>query len=227
MATGPPVLGRTAPGHDIGHAADVPKAASQSGSHDAIQTRLMRLLLGPDTMTARVRSREQARAQTVDASATTLRRIERDLHDGTQAQLVALAMRVGQAREQLADDDDLDLDQIRLLIDQASKGPRKPLSRCGTWPAASTRPCSIPAWRVPWPPLPPRPPSRASCRPRSNLDRVRPSRPSPTSAWPSAALEEETDSVAGLLLEGVVLRLRADLAWLEACERYWTSRKEG
>ena len=42
-----------------------------------------------------------------------------------------------------------------------------------------------------------------------------------------AALEEETDSVAGLLLEGVVLRLRADLAWLEACERCWTSRKEG
>jgi hypothetical protein len=25
-----------------------------------------------------------------------------------------------------------------------------------------------------------------------------------------------------LLLEGVVLRLRADLEWLEACERMWT-----
>ena len=85
----------------------------------------MRLLLGPDTMTARVRSLEQARAQTVDASAATLRRIERDLHDGTQAQLVALAMRVGQAKEQLADDDDLDLDQIRLLIDQAHKGAKE------------------------------------------------------------------------------------------------------
>ena len=46
-------------------------------------------------MTVRVRSLEQARAQTVDASAATLRRIERDLHDGTQAQLVALAMRLG------------------------------------------------------------------------------------------------------------------------------------
>jgi hypothetical protein len=29
-----------------------------------------------------------------------------------------------------------------------------------------------------------------------------------------------------LLLEGVVLRLQADLRWLEACERNWTDRKE-
>src|SRR5262249_35648511 len=34
-------------------------------------------------------------------SATTLRRIERDLHDGTQAQLAALAMTLGQAKEKL------------------------------------------------------------------------------------------------------------------------------
>ena len=31
--------------------------------------------------------------------------------------------------------------------------------------------------------------------------------------------------VAGLLLEGVVLRLQADLRWLEQCARYWESRK--
>ena len=64
---------------------------------------LMRGLLGPDPMAARVRSLEQARSQTVDASAATLRRIERDLHDGTQAQLVALAMRLGMAKEKLGD----------------------------------------------------------------------------------------------------------------------------
>jgi hypothetical protein len=40
-----------------------------------------------------------------------------------------------------------------------------------------------------------------------------------------AALAEPDESVAGLLLEGVVLRLQADLRWLEACARYW-SRKE-
>ncbi|MEV6368474.1 PadR family transcriptional regulator [Micromonospora musae] len=39
-----------------------------------------------------------------------------------------------------------------------------------------------------------------------------------------AALARSVDPVAGLLLEGVVLRLRADLEWLEACERTWTRR---
>jgi DNA-binding PadR family transcriptional regulator len=36
-----------------------------------------------------------------------------------------------------------------------------------------------------------------------------------------AALAEPPESVAALLLEGVVLRLQADLRWLEACARYW------
>lgn len=40
-----------------------------------------------------------------------------------------------------------------------------------------------------------------------------------------AALAEPNDSVAGLLLEGVVLRLQADLRWLEACARYWNATK--
>ena len=37
-----------------------------------------------------------------------------------------------------------------------------------------------------------------------------------------AAMAEPAATAAGLLLEGVVLRLQADLRWLEACERYWT-----
>jgi DNA-binding PadR family transcriptional regulator len=41
-----------------------------------------------------------------------------------------------------------------------------------------------------------------------------------------AALAEPDGSVAALLLEGVVLRLQADLRWLEACARYWNSAKE-
>jgi DNA-binding PadR family transcriptional regulator len=40
-----------------------------------------------------------------------------------------------------------------------------------------------------------------------------------------AALAEPNESVAGLLLEGVVLRLQADLRWLEACARYWNATK--
>ena len=38
-----------------------------------------------------------------------------------------------------------------------------------------------------------------------------------------AALAEPAGAVAGLLLEGVVLRLQADLRWLEACARFWST----
>lgn len=41
-----------------------------------------------------------------------------------------------------------------------------------------------------------------------------------------AALAEADGSMAGLLLEGVVLRLRADLRWLESCERVWSGHGE-
>jgi DNA-binding PadR family transcriptional regulator len=40
------------------------------------------------------------------------------------------------------------------------------------------------------------------------------------------ALGEAEGSVAALLLEGVVLRLQADLRWLEACAQFWSSRRE-
>jgi DNA-binding PadR family transcriptional regulator len=42
-----------------------------------------------------------------------------------------------------------------------------------------------------------------------------------------AAMAEPDGSDAALLLEGVVLRLQADLRWLEACERSWTGRRSG
>ena len=42
-----------------------------------------------------------------------------------------------------------------------------------------------------------------------------------------AAMAEPDRSPAALLLEGIVLRLQADLRWLEACEENWTPRKEG
>ncbi|MBC6457485.1 PadR family transcriptional regulator [Actinomadura sp. HBU206391] len=37
-----------------------------------------------------------------------------------------------------------------------------------------------------------------------------------------AVMAESDDSTAAVLLEGVVLRLQADLRWLEACERVWS-----
>jgi signal transduction histidine kinase len=90
---------------------------------------LIRSLLGPDPMATRVRSLEQARTHTVDASAATLRRIERDLHDGTQAQLVALAMRLGMAKEKLEDDPEhVDLDRVRELVDAAHRGAKEAIA---------------------------------------------------------------------------------------------------
>jgi signal transduction histidine kinase len=57
-------------------------------------------LLGPP-LTQRMRDLEETRASAVDDSAARLRRIERDLHDGAQAQMVAVAMKLGLAREKL------------------------------------------------------------------------------------------------------------------------------
>jgi DNA-binding PadR family transcriptional regulator len=42
-----------------------------------------------------------------------------------------------------------------------------------------------------------------------------------------AAMAEPERSNAALLLEGIVLRLQADLRWLEACEKNWTYRRSG
>jgi hypothetical protein len=41
-----------------------------------------------------------------------------------------------------------------------------------------------------------------------------------------AAMAEPDGSEAALLLEGLALRLQADLAWLEACEQNWTNQKK-
>jgi hypothetical protein len=40
-----------------------------------------------------------------------------------------------------------------------------------------------------------------------------------------AAMAEPDRSHAALLLEGVALRLQADLRWLEACEKSWAHRR--
>ena len=50
---------------------------------------LARSLLGPGTLTQRVRDLEQARARVVDDSVALLRQVERDLHDGAQVRLAA------------------------------------------------------------------------------------------------------------------------------------------
>ncbi|XVV04619.1 sensor histidine kinase [Actinosynnema sp. CA-248983] len=67
----------------------------------------VRWMLAPsatEALTHRVQELADSRADTVDAQAAELRRIERDLHDGAQARLVALGMSLGMAEELLARD---------------------------------------------------------------------------------------------------------------------------
>ncbi|MFE7774350.1 sensor histidine kinase [Streptomyces sp. NPDC057445] len=61
-------------------------------------------LLGPSRLEGRVVELESDRGVVVDKAAADLRRIERDLHDGAQARLVALAMDLGLAKEKLQED---------------------------------------------------------------------------------------------------------------------------
>ena len=64
---------------------------------------LGRALLAPSER-RRVVELERTRAGAVDSQAAELQRIERDLHDGAQARLVALAMDLGMAQEKLDSD---------------------------------------------------------------------------------------------------------------------------
>jgi signal transduction histidine kinase len=65
---------------------------------------MVRGLLGATTLSERVRHLEETRGKAVDTSAAHLRRIERDLHDGAQARLVAVAMELGRVKQQLTKD---------------------------------------------------------------------------------------------------------------------------
>jgi signal transduction histidine kinase len=85
----------------------------------------------------RVRELEQSRAHVVDDSAARLRRIERDLHDGAQAQMVAVAMKLGLAREKLggtisgtsfAGTAQTDLERVLELVDAAHRGAKNAIT---------------------------------------------------------------------------------------------------
>ena len=89
-------------------------------------------LLGPMSLSDRVRDLEQTRAHAVDDSAARLRRIERDLHDGAQAQMVAVAMKLGLAREKLGAragaSGEPDLDRALELVDGAHQSAKEAIT---------------------------------------------------------------------------------------------------
>lgn len=69
--------------------------------------RYRRLLPGTKRdLVERVDELTRTRSGALDAQAAELRRIERDLHDGAQARLVALSMQLGRAEQRLAGQDD-------------------------------------------------------------------------------------------------------------------------
>jgi signal transduction histidine kinase len=78
--------------------------------------RLARALLSPPSRLAeRVSELQRSRDRVVDAAEVERRRIERDLHDGAQQRLVALAMELGRAKAKFDDD----LDAVRTLVEHA------------------------------------------------------------------------------------------------------------
>jgi signal transduction histidine kinase len=94
--------------------------------------RLVRGLLGPSSPAERIRALEETRARAVDDSAARLRSIERDLHDGTQAQLVALAMKLGLAKEKLEDTIPVDLARVTQLVGDAHRSALEAIAELRT-----------------------------------------------------------------------------------------------
>jgi len=108
----------------------------------------------------RVRELERSRARLVDDSAARLRRIERDLHDGAQAQMVAVAMKLGLATKKLGGMVDgtgqTDLDRVLELVAAAHRGVSaapptirliRPVSTAAL-PMATTVPIATPVSRT-------------------------------------------------------------------------------
>jgi signal transduction histidine kinase len=83
-----------------------------------LQARIAMALLGPTEaarLTVTAERLHASRARGVDAAEAERRRIERDLHDGAQQRLVAVAMTLGRAKMKL----DSDPSSARELIDEA------------------------------------------------------------------------------------------------------------
>ncbi len=87
-----------------------------------VQLALARALLGPSAdaiHAAEVTKLESSRTAAVDSAESERRRIERDLHDGAQQRLVALAANLGAAREKLEQDPDEGREMVAVAHEEA------------------------------------------------------------------------------------------------------------
>jgi signal transduction histidine kinase len=87
------------------------------------QAHIARWMLAP-SLAERVARLKQTRSGAVDVAAAELQRIERDLHDGAQARLVALAMDLGMAEERF----DRDPEGARELVGEAREEAKRALA---------------------------------------------------------------------------------------------------
>ncbi|MFH8515386.1 sensor domain-containing protein [Streptomyces gelaticus] len=87
-------------------------------------TRLLLTSSPSAALAERIAQLTESRAGAVEAHGAELRRIERDLHDGAQARIVALSLRIGLARQLL----DSDPAAARIRLDEAQDGAEAALA---------------------------------------------------------------------------------------------------
>lgn len=98
------------------------------GMLSQVHVALVRALLSSDRRAAleqRVGELQASRSASVDAAEAERRRIERDLHDGTQQRLVGLAIDLGIARERMAGSSD---DRARELVERVHEGLKEAIA---------------------------------------------------------------------------------------------------
>jgi signal transduction histidine kinase len=88
------------------------------GTHAIVVVALPRLRPRERELAARVDQLTRTRMGALDVQAAELRRIERHLHDGTQARVVALSMQLGRAEERLTDQPEV-ADLVRRAREEA------------------------------------------------------------------------------------------------------------
>jgi signal transduction histidine kinase len=88
---------------------------------------LLRRILGPGEMAARVATLERSRSEVVNEAAALVRQIERNLHDGAQTRLVTLALHLGMARDKLAAGGPDEVAAARDLLEAAHAGAKEAL----------------------------------------------------------------------------------------------------
>jgi len=88
---------------------------------------LLRRILGPGEMAARVATLERSRSEVVNEAAALVRQIERNLHDGAQTRLATLALHLGMARDKLAAGGPDEVAAALELVEAAHAGAKEAL----------------------------------------------------------------------------------------------------